>query len=132
MPWKPIIQRKLSWSKNVMKHCSVNNTEIKEVWNVGFLDYNKGKYNNKILQECSIEEAIKEGLMQIKENEYVKDLFKQMGVTFDDIYMGCEHWYQFQNDSNGKLINGLEMGFLPPVCFKFIILYFLSLIFIYI
>jgi len=105
MPWKPIIQRKITWSKNVMKQCSFNNKEIKEVWNVGFLDYNKGKYNNKILQECSIEEAIKEGLMQTKENEYVKSLFKQMGVTFDDIYIGCEHWYQFKNNSNGKLIS---------------------------
>jgi hypothetical protein len=105
MPWLPIIQRKLSWSKDVMDKCYINNQKIKEVWNVGFLDYNKGKYNNKILRDCSLEEAIQEGLMQTKENNYIKSLFAKMGLTFDDIYIGCEHWYQFKNDSNGKIIS---------------------------
>ena len=126
MPWLPIIQRKLSWSKDVMDKCYINNQKIKEVWNVGFLDYNKGKYNNKILRDCSLEEAIKEGLMQTKENNYTKSLFTKMGVTFDDIYIGCEHWYQFKNNSNGKLtttnpkfsINVNTMKYIPNAANK--------------
>jgi hypothetical protein len=105
MPWKPIIQRKLSWSKSILDNCRMNNKQIQEVWNVGFLDYNVGKYNNKILRNCSIQEAIEEGILQVKNSEYVKSIIEENNRSFDDIYIGCEHWYQFKNDTNNKLIS---------------------------
>ena len=105
MPWKPIIQRKLSWSKDILDNCRMNNKQIQEVWNVGFLDFNNGKYNNKILRNCSIQEAIEEGILQVKNSEYVKNIIQENNYTFDDIYIGCEHWYQFKNDLNNKLIS---------------------------
>jgi len=105
MPWKPIIQRKLSWDKNVMDRCNFNGVKIEEVWNVGFLDYNKGRYNNKILSDCSLQEAIEEGVKQVKECPYIKGIIESMNETFDTIYIGCEHWHQFKNNSKGKLIS---------------------------
>jgi len=105
MPWKPIIQRKLSWSKDIINRCEYKGRKIEEVWNVGFLDYNKGRYNNKILSECSIEEAIEEGVKQVKENTYIQNIILAMGESFDSIYIGSEYWYQFKNNSNGKLVS---------------------------
>jgi hypothetical protein len=105
MPWKPIIQRKLSWSKEILDKCYYKGVKIEEVWNVGFLDWNIGKYNNKILRDCSIEEAIEEGVKQVKENPYTQQILASMNETFDRIYLGCEYWYQFKNNSEGKLIS---------------------------
>jgi hypothetical protein len=105
MPWKPIIQRKLTWDKDLMDRCHFNGIKIEEVWNVGFLDYNKGLYNNKILSDCSLEEAIIEGVKQVKENPYIRSIIAEINEDFDTIYIGAEHWYQFKNNSNGKLIS---------------------------
>ncbi len=105
MPWKPIIQRKLSWSKDILNRCEFKGRKIEEVWNVGFLDHNKGRYNNKILSECSIEEAIEEGTKQVKENPYIKNIILTIGETFDSIYIGSEYWHQFKNNSVGKVVS---------------------------
>ena len=102
--WQPIIQRKLVWDQNVLNKCSINNKKIKEVWNVGFIDYNPGTFNGKILRECSLDEAIIEGIKQVKNNKYIQQIFNNQGITFDEVFIGYEHWYQFQNDVNGKLI----------------------------
>ena len=83
MPWKPIIQRKTQWSKKIMDRC---NSEIKEVWNVGFLDYNPGVKNPKILRECSLKEAVEEGVFQVKNSEFIKTELKKMGMDFNDIF----------------------------------------------
>jgi uncharacterized protein with NAD-binding domain and iron-sulfur cluster len=104
-PWQPIVQRKLNWSKKVLDKCYIHNKKIKEVWNVGFIDYNIGTFNKKILRDCSLQEAIKEGILQIKQNDYIKNLFNKEGVTFDEIFIGYEYWHQFKNNSNGKLIS---------------------------
>jgi len=105
MPWKPIIQRKLTWDTDVMNRCNFKGVKIEEVWNVGFLDYNKGLYNHKILSDCSLEEAIKEGVNQVKENPYIRSIIAEMNEEFEGIYIGAEHWYQFKNNSSGKLIS---------------------------
>ena len=102
--WQPIVQRKITWGKGVLDKCSINKKKINEVWNVGFLDFYPGKYTtNKILSECSLEEAIHEGVTQVKENEYIQKMLKDLGLSFDDIYIGHENWYQYKNNNNGKL-----------------------------
>jgi uncharacterized protein with NAD-binding domain and iron-sulfur cluster len=93
--WQPMVQRKTLWKKEVMDKCN----NIKEVWNVAFLDLYKGTYNKKILSDCSIDEAIQEGLLQIKENKNIKKIFKN---RFDEILIDYEHWYEFK-DRNGKI-----------------------------
>lgn len=102
MPWKPIIQKKRLWKDNYLMDCD---PRIKDVWNVGFLDYNPGVINKKILRDCSKEEAIEEGLYQIKNSKYIQELLHRTGRNFDDILIGIESWYQFKNDDNGKLIS---------------------------
>lgn len=96
--WIPIIQRKTLWKEDVMGKChAVKN--IQEVWNVGYLDFYKGTFNQKYVSECSIDEAIQEGIMQIKEHPICKKLFTK---PFDEIFLGTEYWYQFK-DQNGKV-----------------------------
>jgi uncharacterized protein with NAD-binding domain and iron-sulfur cluster len=99
MPWQPIIQKKRLWSNRYMNKCK----GIKDIWNVGFLDFFPGKYNNKILSECSIKEAVKEGIKQIKYSKFIKKLITQTGKKFDDLYVGNDYWYQFI-EHKGKLI----------------------------
>ena len=98
-PWKLIIQKKRTWDR-YLNEC---NKDIKDVWNIGFLDYNKGS-NNKILRECSKEEAIQEGLNQLKHDKYITGLLQSKGKSFDDIFIGVESWYQFKNNAQNKLI----------------------------
>ena len=119
MPWKPIIQRKTQWSKKIMDRCR---NEIKEVWNVGFLDYNPGVNNTKILRECSLKEAVEEGMFQVKNSEFIKTELKKMGVDFNDIFEDLEYWHEFR-DQDGKIIsenpkfsiNVGTMKFMPKV-----------------
>ena len=99
MPWQPIIQRKIRWGKNIM---NVHSDTIKEVWNVGVSDYYNGKYNNKILRDCSIEEAINEALTQIANCKYIKEKLGKNNMKFKDIYIGTEYWPQYYN-RNGKI-----------------------------
>jgi uncharacterized protein with NAD-binding domain and iron-sulfur cluster len=94
--WQPMIQRKTLWKKEITKHCNEN---IKEIWNVAFLDLYKGTYNKKYVSECSIEEAIQEGLLEIKQNHTIKKLLKK---PFDEIVLDYEYWYEFKN-KNGKI-----------------------------
>ena len=100
MPWQPIIQKKRLWTKKYLDKCN----NIKDVWNVGFLDFFKGKYNNKILSECSIKEAIEEGIKQVKNSKFIKNMLTKKGKNFDDLYIGNDYWYQF-NEQNNKLIS---------------------------
>jgi hypothetical protein len=101
-PWKLIIQRKYLWSNKYMKSCSKN---IKDVFNIGFLDLNKGSLYNKELNKCSKMEAIQEGIYQFKNSKYIKNILKQKKTSFDNIYVGYEDWYEFQNNKKGNLIS---------------------------
>jgi myosin-crossreactive antigen len=94
-PWKLIIQRKHLWGDKYLNKCNINNTKILEVFNIGFLDYNKGIVYGKILNECSRQEAINEGLYQFKNSEYIKKLFKTNKTTFEKSFLGYEDWHQF-------------------------------------
>ena len=105
MPWKPIIQKKRTWGEKYLKYCNINNRKIKDVWNVGFLDYVPGLYNKKILSDCSIKEAITEGILQVKNSEYIKKLLHEKNKKFDDIYIGYDYWNQFIENKNGKIIS---------------------------
>ncbi len=96
MPWQPIIQIK-QWDEKYLNECH----KIKEVWNVGFLDHYEGLLIKKKTSECTIEEAVKEGIYQIKNSKYIKSLFKK--ESFDDLFMGSDYWYQFK-EKNNKLI----------------------------
>lgn len=104
-PWKLIIQRKHLWGKKYLSKCHDNNRQIKDVFNVGFLDYNKGALFGKILNQCSKEEAITEGIYQFKNDPYILNLLRQHKVTFEEVYVGYEDWHEFQNDESGKLIS---------------------------
>jgi hypothetical protein len=94
--WQPVIQRKISWSEKIINNCKLNGAQIKEIWNVGFLDYQIGS-NGKIVRDCTLEEAIQEGLQQVKNNKYINDIMQNNNVVFDEVYIGYDIWYQFKN-----------------------------------
>jgi hypothetical protein len=100
MPWKPIIQKKRQWRGNYLSNCDKN---IKEVWNVGFLDNNVGLLHKKFLNQCSKKEAIEEGMYQLEHSQYVQNLLK--GQNFRDLLISVEDWYQFIDDKNHHLIS---------------------------
>jgi hypothetical protein len=107
--WKLIIQRKYLWGDKYLSKCKINSKNsmnmVNDVINVGFLDNNPGEFNKKILSECSKEEAIIEGLMQFKNNKYIKEILAERNISFEDIFIGYEDWYEFKNDENNKLIS---------------------------
>ncbi len=106
MPWKPIIQKKRRWGSKYTKHCRGKfHKRIKDVWNVGFLDYNEGLQIKKILRNCSLDEAIAEGVHQVKSSKYIRNLLQETNTTFEKIYLGSEHWYEFKNGPAGTLIS---------------------------
>ena len=98
-PWKPTVQRKVNWSDEIIRNCSYENKEIKEIWNVAFLDYTHGNKHKKILRDCTLEEAIEEGLFQIKQNRFILKTMEENHVTYDDVYLGHDVWYQNKNSS---------------------------------
>jgi len=87
-PWKLIIQRKYYWKNNYLNHCKKDNMYIKDVFNVGFLDNNKGILYNKYVSECSKEEAIEEGIYQFKNSNFFKNLLLKKNINFDDCFLG--------------------------------------------
>ena len=106
MPWKPIIQKKRRWGSKYTKNCRGGfHKKIKDIWNVGFLDYNEGIHLKKNLHNCSLNEAIDEGVHQVKSSKYIQNLLQEMDTTFEDIYLGSEHWYEFKNGPDGTLIS---------------------------
>lgn len=102
MAWLPIIQKKRTWKNNYLNNC---NSKIKDVWNVGFIDNIEGISIKKKLSDCSKEEAIKEGIYQVSNSKYIKNILNRYNLTFDDIFIGIETWYEFKNDKNNKLIS---------------------------
>jgi len=96
MPWKPIIQKKRRWKGTYIQDCD---PQIKDVWNVGFLDYNPGLYHKKILRQCTKREAIEEGLHQLRHSQYVQGLLRALGKSFDEVFLGLEDWYQFTDQT---------------------------------
>lgn len=98
MPWQPIIQRKRNWKGNALELCD----GIRDVWNVGFLDYTPGLLAGKILRDCSRAEAIREGLHEVESSAYVRRLLR--GRRLADVLVGVEDWHQFHDDPRtGKL-----------------------------
>jgi len=106
MPWKPIIQKKRRWGSKYTKNCRGGfHKQIKDIWNVGFLDYNEGIHIKKNLHNCSLNEAIAEGVHQVKSSKYIQNLLQETNTTFEDVYLGSEHWYEFKNGPDGTLIS---------------------------
>ena len=103
--WKPVIQRKTHWPDEIIQKCKNNNTHVKEIWNISIIDFIKGNKYNKILRECTIEEATDEALCQIKNNKYIINVMKKNNTTFDDIYIGYDVWHQNKNSSETFPIN---------------------------
>ena len=104
-PWKLIVQRKHLWNSDYLNKCHKNNATIKDVFNIGFLDYNKGVIYNKILSDCSKEEAIQEGVYQFKNSKFIRNIFNHYKTTFDETFMGYEDWFEFRNDEKKQLIS---------------------------
>jgi hypothetical protein len=116
--WKLIVQRKHLWNDSFLNKCSKNNKQIKDVFNIGFLDHNNGVLFNKILSKCSKQEAILEGIYQFKTNDFVKNIFRQYNTTFEEVFVGYEDWFEFRNDEKNNLISdnpkfSTNVGLLP-------------------
>lgn len=94
--WQLIIQKKRQWSAHIMSRCDAL---IKDVWNIGLLDYCMG-HNGKILQDCSIQEAITEGIYQLKNSNYMKQLLGN--ESFDSKILGYDYYHEFV-DIDGKV-----------------------------
>ena len=103
--WKLIVQRKHLWNDSILNKCSKNNKQIKDVFNIGFLDHNKGVLFNKILSKCSKQEALQEGIYQFQTNDFVKNIFRQYNTTFEEVFVGYEDWFEFRNDEKNNLIS---------------------------
>jgi hypothetical protein len=100
MPWKPIIQVKRSWKEGILEDCD---SRIADVWNVGYLDHVPGLLIKKPVRECSKEEAIKEGLYQIRNSQYLQDVLNELNLTFEEVFVNVEVWYEFYNNQDNKL-----------------------------
>lgn len=98
-PWKAMIKRTNKyWNNNFVKNC-----ETMEVWNVAMFDLVKGTKYNKILRECSLEEAIDESFHQLKNSKLLSELKTESGRSIWDAYDGYQVWPGWFNDENKKL-----------------------------
>ena len=62
-PWKPVVQRmNVVWKSEHVKRCS----GAEEVWQVSVLDHVRSATTGKTLRECSLAEAVKETLAQVR------------------------------------------------------------------
>jgi len=98
-PWYPVIQRKPYWSSEIIKSCTFNKNQVEEVWNIAIVDFRKGKKIQKKARECSLEEAVEETLFQVKHNKVILKMMQDNQVTFEEVYLGHDIWYQYVNST---------------------------------
>ena len=91
-PWYLVVDKKRAWKGGALANCNAN---VKESWNIAAVDGIKGSLYDKVLSDCSKEEAQAEIMYQLQESAYLKK--EKMAIV--DI----EDWPQFENDMNGKL-----------------------------
>ena len=88
--WMPIILKRFINTDYVEKNCDKN---IKEVWNIGVVDYIPGIYIKKFTSQCTEQEIIYEIKMNLINSPHFKKYFKFEENTWDDIFYG----YEFDN-----------------------------------
>jgi len=100
-PWNPIIETKRTqeWKQDIRTMCTKS---IQEVWNVGVSDFIMGK-NNKILRECTLEEAIQETILQVSKDPCVASLRTKSGKNFTQVFLGAEAHSYWTTDDNKKI-----------------------------
>jgi uncharacterized protein with NAD-binding domain and iron-sulfur cluster len=91
-PWYLVVDKKRAWKGKTLANCKPN---VKESWNIAAVDGIKGSLYDKVLSDCSKQEAQEEILYQLQQSEYLK---KEKMEIID-----IEDWPQFENDINGKL-----------------------------
>jgi hypothetical protein len=96
MPWQPIVQKKRSWSSEVMHDCD---DQIKDVWNVGVFDLYPGIVYKKILRNCTPEQAVEEIITQLQRTPCLN----VKGRPIRDAIYKTEYWYQFVRTPNGGM-----------------------------
>lgn len=85
--WMPIILKRFIETDYTKNNCHKN---IKEVWNIGLVDYIPGKYIKKFTSQCTKEELIYEIKMNLINSPHFKKFFKFEEQTWDDIFFGYE------------------------------------------
>ena len=101
-PWKVVIENySASWSKKYIEICGTT-----EIVQASSLDLSSG-LNGKILSDCSVEEAIKETIDQLKLSKLMKNLKTVSGKSIWDpsVFTGYEIWPEWVNDENNKIKN---------------------------
>ena len=115
-PWQPIIETKRTkaWQKYIQGDCD---SRIREVWNVGVLDYIPGIKHRKMQQNMTLSEAIDETIYQVKRDKYIQNLRTLDNKTFDDVFIGYEVNDTWTN-RNGKIYTANPKFSLNPNCVK--------------
>ena len=102
-PWKPVIQRfNKVWKKKYLNKCN-----SKEIWQVSVFNFVKG-HNNLILQDCSLEEAVKEIFYQLKSSNLISKLKTIDGNNIWDSMITYQVWPYWDNDINNKIYNTMD------------------------
>jgi hypothetical protein len=103
-PWSLVLENySASWKDIYKKKC----VGIVEIIQVSAKDLVPGLYG-KILGNCSVEEAIKEIIDQLKRSKLFKTLKTDTGKHAFDTFMGYEIWPDWENGPDGKIRNKMD------------------------
>lgn len=103
-PWKPVIQNyRTVWDLQSRKKC-----DAAELLQVSCLNLVPG-YNGKTLEECSVQEALEESLLQLRRSILMRDMRTASGKSVWDVVDGYEVWPHWKTSSRtGRMYNKLR------------------------
>jgi len=102
-PWKPILQNYRNvWTSEAKQKC-----DSVELLQVSVMNFVQG-HNGKILEECSVEEAVEETLLQLRQSHLMRDFRTVSGKSVWEAYDGYEVWPYWKTGSDGKMYNTLD------------------------
>ena len=101
-PWKPIVQNYNEvWTAKAKQNCAPAGMAFQ----VSVLNLVPGT-NGKILADCSVAEAVKETLLQLRQSDLLSESLRTAsGKPVWDVYDGVEVWPYWQTGRDGKLYN---------------------------
>ena len=102
-PWKPVIQNYSTvWTEKARKKC-----DSVELLQVSCLNLVAG-YNGKTLQECSVDEAFAETMLQLRLSDTMNEIRTVSGKNIWEVMDGYEIWPYWATDSDGHIYNTLD------------------------
>jgi hypothetical protein len=102
-PWKIVLENfSASWRPEFIRECGVA-----EIVQVSAMNLVPGLYG-KMLQECSVEEATKEVLLQLQQSKLMMTLKTESGKPAFNSLCGYDVWPDWVNNEQGKITNKID------------------------